>query len=311
MEQYHGVMGQSGESAAVYRLQEPPVEELCRSAECAASDGQLTTLVVAVGVGGIALVLGFLYLARAASACNTEADRLRAERDAFERFGRKVAELDPGKRRSVGPSPVGSTAVVSTGGGTDQHRRVRQLYGKTVMGVDHYDEEYGEPMNRHCAAELGEQAAHVLTGDGRLSTGEQQLLVGAAGDARRRRQRLLKAVTTERETIHEASELLEPANDTIEPVEHDLRLIEFDELRRRWEQLDEAEQSCSRLLDDRQGRLQSGVAVAGGRWDGFKFCSYLYGELSVRHPVLASGATVLDRLRTRKGAVVRALTARV
>lgn len=297
----------TGDRGGTYRLREPPVEEFCNGYECVLSDGQLSVLLVTIGLAGVGLLIGFLYLTQALSSCRSEASRLRAEQKAFKQFGQAVADLDPIQSTPTGPAAMGSTAVAAAGAG-DQRRRVRQLYNETVMAVNHYDDEYNEPLEQHSRAELGEQAGLVLAGDGGLSKNEQRVLIGAASDAADRRQLLRQAVDTEHADLHDAQETLGPALDAIEPTEKPLRLLGFDELQERWNRLDAAESSCEQVLARRQNQLHDGIAVPGQRWDGFNFCSYLYSHLPVRHPVLASGTIVLDRLRDRKRSILAAIT---
>lgn len=301
----------SGMSQGVYRLEEPPVQEFCGGVDCYIADTQLTAILLFVGLLGFVALFALLYLKKAQTTCTTEIERVRSERDAFEQFARHVAELDPNQSPAAGTATGGPTIAATSNAG-DGIREVRRLFSDTVMSVDHYDDEYGESLETHVAVELGDQVRSVISTDGQLTPNQQRAIVTNATEARKRRTLLADAIDTEHERLVEAEELLRDADDTVQ-TDRSTPVLErgFDDLAAGYQRLDERETDVEALVERRQERIHSGVAVPGQRWDGMEFCRYLYGSLPVQNPVLASAATVLDRLQTRKHRLATALSRRV
>jgi hypothetical protein len=92
-----------------------------------------------------------------------------AERDAFERFGNRVADCsttDP----STAPTAAGVKVRKKPADGVaSDSKSIRQLYRETVMAVDHFEDEYDETLLEHVDAELGPDFVAAVSGDDALT----------------------------------------------------------------------------------------------------------------------------------------------
>lgn len=304
-------IGTSSGGSAVYRLEQPPFEEICGGVECLLADALAVVWLSVLALLGVVAIAALLHLNDARSTCERERRRVRRERDAFQRFARTVAEIEPVSGPQGGTATAGAT-LTATSRSKPGSQRVMQLYRDTVMDVDHFDEEYGEPLETHMAAELGEEVRTAVCSEPGLGAKEQRAVVASATEASRRRARLLEAIDDELAAIDDADGTLTAALEAAE-AEEDGGMLDrgFEDLQAEWEVLDERIDDCEALLERRQERIHDGIAVTGQRWDGHDFYEYLYRPLPVSHPVLASGALALDRLRTRQRRIELALTRRV
>lgn len=292
------------------------VQELCAATGC--GHAELLVQVVAVAWLVALVLLAFTalsYVRDAREAVGSELDRTRDEAEALERFRRQVARIDTSRPAE---SVVGAGAglgvvqggVQSRGDPPDESlRRVREAYQETVMAVPHFEEDYGETLEAHLAAEFGEEVAHSVTEGGQLTPQLHSMLVELADEGRERRRNLSRALEEELGALEEYEERLGDvecrANDVID---YPLYQRSFPELYRAWHALADLEDECERVLACRQARIHTERVVpmlARGRES---FHGYLYGDLPVTYPVLSAGTDLAERLHETRRDVLSALT---
>jgi hypothetical protein len=275
-------------------------------------------LVLGLGALSFFALAALSFIPEARAVVREERTRADAERTAFERFARRVAQMDAGPARSPaastglsGPGPEMGTIVLS-GGEDDRLTGVRRAYRETVMAVDHYEEEYDEPLSTNLAAEFGDGVATAVMGADTFTPALKDTLVDSAESARDRRQGLVRALDCEAETLREAASTLRCAETTAEEANTGPTIsLSFEDLMERWSRLYETEQTCEQLLAEQQQDLHSNYGVAP-RLDGpASLHEYLYDDQSYTHPVLAEGAQVLDQVRTAQTRTSTALARRV
>jgi hypothetical protein len=284
-------------------------------------------LVLGLGALSFFALAALSFIPEARAVVREERSRADAERTAFERFARRVAQLEAGAVQSPsasmgpsGPGPGGSgpgpglglgTLSVS-GGDDDRLERVQRAYRETVMAVDHYEEEYGEPPAMNLAAEFGEGVAAAVTGADVFTPTLQETLVESAEAARERRQGLVRALDCEEESLREAASTLRCAESTADEATSGPTIdLSFEELMDRWGRLYDAQQRCEELLDAHQDELHERYGVAP-RLDGpVSLHEYLYSDQPYTHPILAEGTRVLDRLGVAQSRTSTALSRRV
>lgn len=173
------------------------------------------------------------------------------------------------------------------------------------MSVAHYNEEYDESMEENMAIEFGDEVATAVVAGTQLTPLLRQVLFLKAKEAAAERSNLIKAQNREAES-------LEKADKTFDEIQSGLAKYHPDELRgesyqtlvERWDELQSFENQCSNVLEDRQDRLNGEPLDRGGPSDSPRLVDYLYGSLEVDYPVLTTGISILDQIRTSRKTIV-------
>jgi hypothetical protein len=148
-----------------------------------------------------------------------------AECGAFEQFGQRVGRLDPATppsdtppRVQDGPRTIPSNLQSSSATATEGFDldKVHRAYRETVMDMDHYAEDYDEPMGVNMAAEFSDELAIALTNGSQFTPYLQQAVVQAATAARTRRQEFITRLDEEEEALAEASQTLSSVTEQFE-----------------------------------------------------------------------------------------------
>lgn len=292
-------------------------EEMCTTIDCgyAAALDQLF-LLLWIGLLGVAAIATLLYLPRAREACEEERTRTRAEANAFERFARRVADVDVAPTQAhhagIGSVPLTRSGDARSRAGADGNlQAVREAYRETVMDVPHYEEEYGESMQTNMAAEFDpDLAAAVCEGSG-FTPQLQQTLIEHSKRARDRRETFLEALETESEALTEARDELTDIDDELARMnEQPLSARSFDELADAWERLGRLHDRCQRLIEGRQATLRKREVVGQRSLSPGELCPYVYQTQPVTHPILAEGVRVAEVITSARRRVLDALTRR-
>ena len=308
-------------SANVFRIRhaDPGAMRECTGLSCEVGAAATEPAVVAAAVVvGLAAFLAFAYVREAVDADQRERRRVLAERDAFEGFADRVADLDPAPTGSTAPGFDGSMAAVRTvdraGGDDVRLRRVLAAYRDTVMSVPHYREEYDETIPESLAAELGPDTAAALASNGTLSAASQSALVRRSRRAAEARSSLADGIDEEIETLR--------------AFESDLSCV--DRRRRRllehldgvsgpgtdaaldvWERLDELEGECDEIAAERQETIADPPMTPDPATDSGEdraFYEYLYEPTDgPRYPVLTQVSELAERIRDDRDRVARRL----
>lgn len=314
-------------SAAVFQIPDRGLAEGCSSGWCelgavATEPGAIT----AVALVGVLALLAFAYVRDAESACRRERRRVLDERDAFESFADRVAQMDTvsvATDATQAGVPAGAVRLIDGDGGgrpdggpTGRNatlRRVMAAYHETVLSLPHYRDEYDETPAESLAAELGPDAATALATDGGLSSGAQSALVDRSRRAADARERLVDA-------IDEEIDELDDRESTLSTVDRRRRCLvghldgvrsgcEADAAIDVWNRLTELERECDELAADRQRSIGDPPLTPGSPLDAdceHPFHDYLYGAVDgPRYPVLAQIAEVADRIRADRDRVGR------
>lgn len=280
--------------------------------------------ITAVALVGLLALLAFTHVRDAEAACRRERRRVLDERDAFETFADRVAEMDTvspatdstptgvpaGALRGIG-RPGGGGPPGGTSGGSDVTlRRVMTAYEDTVLSLPHYRDEYDETATESLAAELGPDTATALAADGGLSSGAQSALVDRSRRAADARTRLVDAID------EEIDELADRETALSEIDRRRRRLLgHLDEVRSEaevdaaidvWNRLTDLERECDRLAGDRQRSLDDPPMSPGSPVEdtGKAFYAYLYDRTDgPRYPVLAQVAELAESVRADKDGV--------
>lgn len=230
-----------------------------------------------------------------------ERKRVRAEREAFERFHERIVDL-PTVETAPLAGPPSAFSGVSTDG-PDQLQRVRKAYRETVMSTPHYDEEYDDTVVESMAAEFGSTIAAQLQADGPLTPVLKGQLLQAATQSRQRRERFLPSLEREAETLTRMEGTTTEIGSRLDCVSTRLPSeLSFRELVATDTRLRDDERRCEELLSERQRQRTDGhTALAVPEASVPDLQTYLYQPLSVTYPVLADVTELVERIqRTRR-----------
>lgn len=303
-------------SISVHANQLQAADEICTAAlGCAQSDVvEQTVVLVVTGLIAVVILAAVQHVSAARAQVAEERSRTATEQQAFARFARQVAGVDP-TRPSVQLAPadgVVTTAAAVGGPPTPDHGLdlVRSAYEETVMSMNHYVEEYDEPLVRNMGHEFGEEVATAVADGGQLTPPLKQALLARAREAAHDRERLMTQLDRESESLDDAHGQLTSLAAAVDEAEtRSLDALSFPQLTDEWHRLGEFESRISRLLARRQEALKSN-AVTGDHVRRPSLNEYLYGPLDTTFPVLADGAALGERLRATRGQVLSILTNR-
>jgi len=218
-----------------------------------------------------------------------------AERDAFEAFDRRVAELATVAASTTPP-------LLSDPQRSGQSlERVRTAYEETVMSVPHYEAEYGDTVAESLAVEFGEDLAAALVGGTALTPDFRDAVRAAASAARREREEFLTVLDREDTSLARAAADFSEALSDLEALDdRPLSDRSFDDLRTLWESVRDVEARIEGIGMRRQETIRGyRKELPGVPTD---LVEYLYADLSATYPVLAAVADLgaeTSRARSR------------
>ncbi|AUX08575.1 hypothetical protein AArcSl_0937 [Halalkaliarchaeum desulfuricum] len=298
-----------------WQLDRTALETGCTGWECGLVEalGEPAVALVAIAVG-LAVFVSLTLLREAADAVVEERKHVVRERNAFEAFAERVERLQPEMSSDGGKggtlSGAAAVRVVSDGatGNGEGIDAVEATYERTVMSMQHYEEEYGETLAENMAAELGSDVATAVAAGDQLTPGLQSALVSEARRAAKRRETLLAQLEDEAERIDEAYRAIEPVEHRLESVEADLDASGgFHEGVSAWNRLRSIETDLEGELERQQTRLDPSEHPAE---EPHVFCRYLYGDDAGNgeYPVLGTLGRLLQRVERSKRLAVRTIT---
>lgn len=226
-------------------------------------------------------VLGPVLTAEALA--KRERTEVAAERDAFEAFADSVAEISP-----VSPRPPALMAgTVNTNTSASETKVLRQGYEDTVMEAPHYDDVYGESVEKNAVAEFGPELASLLSTESptAFTQSHKRALVAVAKQRGHEREEFCDRLDSELNSLgamrHDLTTILDNLDTSIVPV---------------WYR-DQFEDQAREMLRTRQSALKARSSVS--YLDGHSMCAYLYNDESWTYPVLTAVARMLDSVIVR------------
>lgn len=287
-------------------------EAACSGIECLfAGFVEHIFALVWLGIIGIVVIAALLYLPKARNICAEEWARTRAERDAFEQFGRNIASMEATPMQAI-EAGVGVVPLANASSGPNQLNQIKNLYRETVMAVPHFDDEYGETLSEHMAAEFNEDLTSAVCNGSQATPQLLQALIQHSQQARDERQMLLDTLDQEADALADASSTMIEIRQTLNQFEeHRLTHLSFEELMEAYDEVKRLNSSCRKAIRTRQGSIHEGIQL-GRRIDKTShFYSYLYHPLNVSYPVLSDGTRLLDEIAEAQSRIVRAISRRV
>jgi hypothetical protein len=241
-------------------------------------------------------------------------DRLRAERrrvvderEAFEAFRRRTAEVAPATGPAAGSRevPVGHPASGPVGSSDAGATAVRDAYVATVMSVPHYDEEYGEPYRESVEIEFGPELAAAL--DAGFDARTKRATLAATDRGIDDRERLLAALDEEADSLADARAAIERALEDLADLRAEAETARYGTLDAVRVQLARLADDCDAAAADRQAHVREHHDQLGLPDEYPSIQRYLYADLDAAHPALATLAEVADLVRRERERVERRL----
>ncbi len=299
-------MNRLGGTRLTYDMGEVVRNEVCLAGFCAPEATVQTAAVLVFGLLTVLVLVGLAHVYEARDALGEERERVAAERDAFRRFAARAETItvSTGARTGTDAPVAVRTKPPDSGMGT-----VREAYRETVMGVPHFDDEYGEDLVTNAAAELSPEVAAALAGDGPLTPQLRDALATQGREAAASRENLLGAIDGEREEIREATDRLERLKQDVTDIDDDFLPYTYAELEAAYDRLGSRREDIGDVVEKRQRDLRAESAGAQGI-DGHDLCRYVYGDLDTTYPVLSDAAELVERIDEVESRVVRSLLRR-
>lgn len=235
----------------------------------------------------------------------TDRDRTTSERKAFTRFSDRLSEFSVAgvASKTNPPRHTPAQAVLDQtfiSRSESQITRVCKLYRETVMGVDHYSEEYGDSLGESITDEFGSETAAALANTDHLTPQLRDRLLEASNRAQKSRHALLQGLKHEHSALQDADETLSELGAGLNDIlsaQSSLQTWPDEELTTAQKNLHERERKCNRLATDRQTTLHEQRVPSTHHID-LEFIEYLYRSLPVTYPVLTDITSLTDTLRT-------------
>ena len=285
------------------------VDDVCRSAfGCGGIEVSTIALLLLTAVLAFLVLAAIVHVREAVSVVEEERNRLEAERDAFDAFSRRVANLDVAEAARPVTAGGGMAAMSSTAP-DDRLERIQSAYRETVMDVPHYEADYGEPLTENLAAEFGDAIAYAVADGDQLTPQLKAALLEASREASQSRSSFISTLEAEAEALEEARASIEEIEDErASRAAAPLTERSYEQLVADWKHLGGLSERCRRLVRDRQERIRStSVATRNGP----DLHSYLYEELPVDHPVLADLLELSESVEDLRSRILDSLTRRV
>jgi ribosome-binding protein aMBF1 (putative translation factor) len=216
-------------------------------------------------------------LADAQAIVQREATEIDTELEAFDQLAQQVTTIEtvPDRR----PEPQAHTLTVESQ--LQAAEQLREAYRETVMDVPHYDDVYGESLERNVAAELPPDVA-VLFQDpaDRITPDQKTRIRAAATNARASRETLAANLADEQESLVTAYDKLDAVITQLDgPHVPGWYAAQF-------------KATLTKTIQTRQEILAA--RPHRSRADGHDLCHYLYTNQGWTYPVL----TAVARLRS-------------
>lgn len=245
----------------------------------------------------VATTGGLIRIPEAVTTAKEEYRRVKAEREAFEAFTAGVRELDTVEDLQLDASDIGGIVFHDSSVTTESTTEsIQDLYRETIMSVDHYSEEYNEPLRTNASAELGLDLEAVLATNSRLTPPLKRELIRASRTVARDRKRFETLVKSELNSLTDARAQVQSAAETVTRIDdEDLVGHSIAELEAQTQRLQTIERECKSLVEDRQAEY-----VSGPEGDGIHFKEYLYDQYKWTHPVVCDALDVIRTLREAK-----------
>lgn len=220
-----------------------------------------------------------------------------AETEAFRAFRSRLRRLEPVTSTSgSGGGCIATTAAVS---GVDPED-VKAAYWDTVLSMDHYERDYGEPLMVNVGAEFGGQVREMLAAGVPIPPMALGVVEAAAERAGEERRQFLRALENERDSLRTVErrlgEVERELHECHQAPEASVESVGFGSGRR--DRLRVLASECEALAADRQRSIHHGPITRLSGVEERSIVEFLYGDADHRFPALVEVADVAERIES-------------
>lgn len=292
--------GASGTAVLSRRQPELGSADACSGAvECALAGAADHVLLLMWLLMLVVIAVGSLhFVPRAQELCAQERDRTEREYESFDRFLDQIFEISTSNPQASAASAGGLTVIQErTPAPGGDLAAVASAYEETVMAVPHFEQDYGETLSEHMAAELGEEVAEGVLGRGTLSDRLKAGIIETARTARDRRENLLGLLEGEAASLDRHASRLGSIHEKIERATTTLCSEQtYDELLEQRAELEECQDTLEEIVETRQADRNDNRITCMPRKTQMHLQEYLYMPMDVTYPVIAESTELLSRV---------------
>ena len=247
---------------------------------------------------------------RAIDIVSAEIELTEDEYRAFRRFLSRLRDIGSSEKQPVAeslPTQAPMLAIADShqaGGGSHRgnktQQRVINAYRETIMQLDHFEEEYGNPVHEDIALEFGQQVAYIVFAEPALSPIAVQQLITQAKNSLDERRQYSRELDRELDSLeHYNKDLSEIETRFAEcPAPSEIAAETVPTIH---DELLGLEQRCKKLVNRRQDMLHSRSSANLRGIDDLSFNRYVYGQrLSVTCPVLHDAVSLFRDIQTQR-----------
>ena len=234
-------------------------------------------------------------ISAAADILTTEFERITNEIEAFERFEKKVSQIDSA------PDNVGSVTGVGYQQVSTKNRclEVRTAYKETVMSVSHYEDEYSDTYPLSIKEEFGTDIAIALTKSSNFTPASKSALLDSIQASINERKRLRDVVLSEKESITTAHDSLYIITRNINEISnHEFKHLDFGALDAYRAQTTVLLEKCDQIGLTRQDKIDKIQNKMSVDTPGLNIHEYFYQSLSTNYPILSAIGKIGERINS-------------
>ena len=251
-------------------------------------------------------------LRRAREVVRVERRRTADEQAAFAAFRSRLDAITATSVAGTTNRPIDTRSLIGhdTPRMGTKLRAVREAYQSTVMSVPHYDEEYNDTYPSSLAAEFGPELAAALTRESALHEHVRQSVLEQTTTAIETRDEFETVLEREHTSLRTATEAIHTVYDSVESLaETAVEQLDFGALDAHRARLEVLERQCDAVATTRQ--QERAATERSMHFDGETedVQTYLYQDLPVTYPVLATVAGVGRRIDAVRRDVEHAIIA--
>jgi len=235
-----------------------------------------------------------IYTDAALDSVRRERREVKRECQAFQGFRQRVQAIETQTPRFE-QSVVGLNEHHSSAGGSVRDT-IEPWYRDTVMAVDHYEDVYGDSFEANISTEFGSDVLILISEATTFSPLIKQRLLEAAQQCIDCRRVFLEGLQDEFTTLKDAQSTVQEIRESISEFgSMEVQGATDTDLLDRYDTLHTLNDECQSWIQQRQEEIHAHRIEQSVDTDAYTdLCSYLYDELEVDYPILATFVDIME-----------------